>query len=211
MPYNRIRGAQIPVDPAKVVQDLVYFFLPYFMKASWRERLNLLENIDAQISHDFVKEELCRRISQNFTFEIIKRLAIDVVTCKEQAFILLNSSNVRHHEAARAWFVINQVPCAILEESPLSSPAGGQEHRHARRHSVQLSGLIAANDVVSPGQVVDISATGAKVTIAAPPPTGTHVVLDIPLLGRVAALVVWVTASMAGVSFLIDQANQATC
>ncbi|MTJ81465.1 MAG: hypothetical protein F8N37_10650 [Telmatospirillum sp.] len=209
MPSKRKRGDQKTADPAKVVHDLVHFFTPSFLQSGWNERLILLEQIDAQIANDFDDDIICRQISQSFTFEIIKRIKFDVVICKEQAYILLNSNDERHRQAARAWFIINQVPCALLDEDRATASPPGADLRLAPRHFVDLRGMIASNDCLSSVRLIDISATGARITVDSPPAAGTRIILDIPLLGRVAAMVVWVATSLVGLSFLFETINTA--
>lgn len=209
MSNNRKHGERRPVQPDKVVQDLLSFFLASFKKSNWRERLHTLEQIDAQISHDFGGKELCRCISRMFTFEILQRLDTDLVTCSDQAFIFLNSQDERHRQAGRAWFILNQVPCALLDDDSVMHIAPGADHRMAARHSVHIASLVAANDSYTAAQLVDISATGAKVAIDTPPPAGTEIILDIPFLGRVAGMVVWVATSFIGVFFLSNQMPRA--
>lgn len=211
MPEGRGRGKRKPADSGKIVKKLLSFLLPSFRKSTWKERLQLLEQIDCQIIDDFEDLALCRQISRKFTEEILKELDTDVVYCKEQAFIFLNSNDERHNQAARAWFIMKQVPCAILEDESAPPPVTGIDHRLSPRHNICLAGLIGTNATFTTAKLIDISASGAKVSTDTPLPTGTEVILDIPFLGRVAALVVWAAASAVGLSFPSDPINWVAC
>jgi hypothetical protein len=202
MAKKMTQGARIPTDIPTVVSDLLGLWLPTFAKLGWKQRLELLEQIDTQLAEDIADLEECRRVSELFTSELLRNIPLELVNSKEQAFIYLNSETDGHRQAARVWFVLNRVHCNLFDDE---TRGHGADKRSNTRYSVDIPGLIADNDSFAMGHLVDISATGAKVELYSALPSGTQVMLDIPFLGRVAAMVVWVAAAFVGLSFVTDQ------
>lgn len=209
MPRIPTRTERKSLSVAQVVNDLLHFWLPSFKKMDWKERLGLLEQIDIQLGRDFAEGAVYRRISHLFTAEILRKIPAGTIQCREHAYFLLNSADDQHREAARVWFILNRIQVADQEEREGSNSSGHAEHRATPRHAARLSGTVALGDACCQTRLVDISAGGARLEISDPIPAGARVVLELPLLGRVAALVVWATTGVAGLAFLGEQVSLA--
>ncbi len=190
-------------DITAVTNDLLWSWLPSFIKLDWKERLALLQQIDTQLAEDSVHETAYRQTSHLFTSKILQKILQGPLDCSEQASLFLYSGDDRHRQAARAWFTLNWVRSTILDDHPEDGLRA--DRRSATRQSVRLPIFITTNNAFFLGRLVDISTLGAKLEIDTPPPAGTSVMLEIPLLGRAAALVAWVAAAVVGLSFVNDQ------
>lgn len=194
---------------AQVVNDLLRFWLPSFKKMDWTERLGLLEQIDIQLGRDFAEGAAYRRISHLFTAEILRKIPVGTIQSREQAYFMLNSADDGHREAARVWFILNRIRVDEQESRESVTSFGTVEHRATPRHTVKLPGILALGEASRHARLVDISVGGARLEITEAMPAGSRVVLELPMLGRVAALVVWAATGVAGLSFSTEQASLA--
>jgi len=195
----------VPPDLNRMSDELVSTWILSFSRMNWAERLELLEQVDEQIHFRVEDQEMSRSISQLFTAKLIERMRGGVVSCLDQAYVYLNSADHIHHEAARVWMVLSQTGHFASAQDMASKGVPGSEKRTNQRLEVNLDGVMAANDNSYTVKLIDVSSGGAKVSVPQSLPKGTQVYLDVPLLGRVAACVVWVAATFVGLSFVTQQ------
>jgi len=205
MPNDRQHAEARQPEITPFVMDLLSTWLPIFIPLNWKERVELLRQIRAQLSAYIGDDHKCRRISQLFTLEILKRIVVGPLDCEDQASMFLYSGDIRHRQAARAWFVLNRDLSDMVDVPSGKASFMGTERRSTRRYCVKLPIFITAKDAYFMGNLFDITTTGAQLEVDLPPPVGTKVSLEIPLLGRLAALVVWATATFVGLSFVKDR------
>jgi hypothetical protein len=187
-----------------VRQDLMSLWKAPFSRLDWAGRFTLLEEIDEEISTLTPASMSAQEISSALTEGLINELQPTTVTCLEQAYIYLNSADRQHRDSARLWLILNGRETTLSEG--LDPDAAGVEKRKANRFRVDLDSMVSANDLQADAKLIDVSVTGAKLSLAHPLPLGTRVDLEVPFLGRIAACVVWATAAFVGLSFVVDHA-----
>lgn len=77
-------------------------WIPLLVGLSWPQRLVVLEYIDGQLLQEFGQER-SRHLSQSFAADLIDRLRMPPITCREQALIYLNSDDAAHVEAGQGF------------------------------------------------------------------------------------------------------------
>jgi hypothetical protein len=190
-----------PVDVNAVAAELLKRWATTFTQLTWKRRLALLEQIEAQLFDDFSDEVTCQQVSQKFTSQVLQRIPIEAVVSKEQASILLNSDDERNRQAARAWLVLHRASSDLADDG---SSGQASNKRLATRYNVNLPGIIADDETFAMGQLIDISATGARVEVYSTPPASRQVFVEFPLIGRVMATAMWVASQFVGLSFATD-------
>ncbi|MBF0562253.1 MAG: PilZ domain-containing protein [Alphaproteobacteria bacterium] len=189
-------------DAVRTVEDLVSFWQGPFCKQNWDGRLDLVEMIDKEILAMCGPGDLHQQISGEFTAALIERLADDTVCCLPQAYVYLNSAKRAHQHASLVWMVVNNPDSAVLQAYIKGQPVLDAEKRNGTRHEVDLPSVVAANDNKFEGHLVDISRSGAKIVAKTNLLKGDKVDVVVPMLGRVAATVMWVATSSVGLAFL---------
>lgn len=190
------------IDLPRAVDELNATWAAAFAGLGWPARLELLEQIDLQLQMRYKEAAVYQEISRAFTAHLIAQLPVSRVECIEQAYFFLNSARIADRQAAQVWLIINKFDRNVVGSEMSSRPQPGAEKRTARRIAVDMPGFIAANNLSIEAKVVDVSRGGARVAIARTLAKGTRVVLDLPMLGRVAAYVVWVASSFVGLAFV---------
>jgi len=187
-------------NPEIMAEKILCFWLEPLKNRCWQERLSLIEIIDDQIKKACISPEIYRRVSQNFTAILLEKLSA-TITCVDQAYVHLNSANVQHRQVALAWLLLNRPHSPLLFRQTAPDPI--EEKRSATRLPVNLPGLITTNDNRYKGQLLDISRSGAKIKVEHNAvDRGEIVDVEISMLGRVAATVVWIASSSIGLAFI---------
>jgi len=220
--YNRIEICKTKTsDPNRIIEQMLVSWEAHFQRFGWSERLALLEQLDEYIEIGAWHGGPSLELSQRMTGALIETLPSSVVSCREQAYIYLNSDKEIHREVARVWLALKDPGNGLLSLQPMSSMVRGQKRailqqgtgcdkRTTIRHLVNVPSFIAANDQAVEGKLVDVSKGGARVAVTRAPNRGAPVVLHIPLMEPIAASVVWLAATHIGLSFL-NTAPMATC
>ena len=196
-----------PTEAEIIAQDLADFWHDPIARRAWQQRLELIEKIDEEIKFFAATESIHRHVSTQFTSLLIERLTEPTVTCLPQVYIYLNSANLLHRQAAWAWLVLHDTNNPMLQALSTDNKALGSEKRTETRHELDLFSTLAVNDNQFQGRLIDISKNGAKMAVTADLPKGTRVEMVVPLLGRVAAVVVWAAATAIGLAFIGPQAG----
>lgn len=186
--------------PEIMAEKILYFWLEPLRSRGWQERLLLIEIIDDQIKKACNSPDIYRRVSQTFTAILLEKLSA-TITCVDQAYVHLNSANVQHRQLALAWLLLNRPHSPLLYRQGAPDPI--EEKRSATRLPVNLPGLISTNDKRYEGKLLDISRSGAKINIEHNAvDCGERVDIDISMLGRAAATVVWIASTSVGLAFI---------
>jgi len=91
---DRVGGDRLHI--AETVAALASFWLPSLERMTWRQRLDLLEVIDAELAGGHPGDKTYEEISRKFVLRLLERTG-------EQALIYLNSSLESHRAAAETW------------------------------------------------------------------------------------------------------------
>jgi hypothetical protein len=185
--------------------ELISLWKRPFARLDWTGRIALLEDIDEEIRVLTPISMSATEISSALTQGLIDELQLGPVTCLEQAYIYLNSADRQHRESGRIWLILNGREKALFDSLDPTDMVGS-EKRKASRFRVDLETMISTGDIHAGVKLVDVSSSGAKLSMEHPLPPGTRIDLEVPFLGRIAACVVWVTAAFVGLSFVADHA-----
>ncbi len=104
---DRVGGARLHI--AETVSALASFWLPSLERMTWRQRLDLLEVIDAELAGGHPGDKTYEEISRKFVLRLLERTGELSISCREQALIYLNSSLDSHRSAAETWLSEHQV------------------------------------------------------------------------------------------------------
>lgn len=98
---DRVGGDRLHI--AETVAALASFWLPSLERMTWRQRLDLLEVIDAELAGCHPGDKTYEEISRKFVLRLLERTGELSISCREQALIYLNSSLESHRIAAETW------------------------------------------------------------------------------------------------------------
>ncbi len=98
---DRVGGDRLHI--AETVAALASFWLPSLERMTWRQRLDLLEVIDAELAGGHPGDKTYEEISRKFVLRLLERTGDLSISCREQALIYLNSSLDTHRIAAQIW------------------------------------------------------------------------------------------------------------
>ena len=103
-------GGDPPLDAwADKVDRLVATWLAPMRRMDWRQRLELLEEIDRLLVEQ-MDAHPARLLSQAFTAQLLHRLGAGAVEGLDQAWMYLNSADEAHALRARAWLAGTDTP-----------------------------------------------------------------------------------------------------
>ncbi|HYM33017.1 MAG TPA: hypothetical protein VEU47_17085 [Candidatus Cybelea sp.] len=91
-------------DPEHLASELTGRWLPLLANRSWRERLQLLNDMHDQLLDDLGDFDTYCKVSPLLIKGLIVELGDTSVTSAEQAHVYANSSDESHRILARAWF-----------------------------------------------------------------------------------------------------------
>jgi hypothetical protein len=182
----------------ELAEELADFWFSALAEANWEQRLQILNEIHAQLLADMETRAEFQAVSPRFVAALIERLGSPPVENASQAQIYAFSAHERHREAAKAWSYRSDARDAQL--------AAGFVQRDRRRHPrtfVDAMSEIWVHGRPAPCRLVDISLGGARVVVREPAPEpGTQVRLSVPDTGTRDAMVVFRNRMGVGVQFL---------
>ncbi len=186
----------------ELAEELADFWFSAVAATHWEGRLQLLNEIHAQLRADMETQSEYDVLSPRFVAALIDRLGVPPVENDAQAQIYASSANERHADAAKAW--IRRADAVAAE---LAAGFVREDRRRFARRMVDAFSEIWVQGRPGPCRLVDISAGGARVVVREPAPSpGTQVRLAVPDLGVKDALVVFRNSVGIGVRFLDEPA-----
>jgi hypothetical protein len=182
----------------ELAEELADFWYSAIADADWDRRLQLLNDIHAQLRSDIRTRTEYEEVSRRFIAGLIERLGAPPAENEAQAQIYASSGNQRHLEAARAW-----TRRADAVAGKLAAGFVREDRRRFPRHAVDALSEIWLHGHRAPCRLVDLSVGGARLVVREPAPgPGMPLRLAVPHAGIVDARVVFRNASGIGVQFL---------
>lgn len=193
MRHHRVRPRQSrPIQVHPLVEELLDAWAWPLYRLDWPDRLSLLEQIDDKLQ-DELEAALAQRVSESFTARVIAALGEPPLTVRHQALAYLNSGEMRHRQAGRAWLLLRGEDDGTVAAQP-------GDRRSFPRHGVRLRARLDGDGGAC---LLDLSRGGARLAVEAPPPPGATVQVEIDMLGaRPARVVTASAASVAGVAWV---------
>jgi len=179
---------------AELAEELAEFWFSAIARASWQGRLQVLQEIDAQLRADLETRSDYEEVWPRFVAAVIERLDTPPVTNEAQAEIYECSANHGHRDAAKAWMARPAVPEREL--------AGVAERRRYPRQKVDGFSEIWVMGRSASCRLVDLSLGGARVVVEGlDPEPGAPVRLAVPSSGVRDATVVFRNQLGIGLEF----------
>jgi hypothetical protein len=177
----------------ELAEELAEFWFSAIDRASWDRRLEILQEIDAQLIGDLERRSDYEAVWPRFVAAVIDRLGAPAVTHHAQAKIYASSANPNHREAASAW---------TAQGANGQDGAGSGDRRRFARQTIDGISEIWVRGHAASCRLVDLSPGGARVLVedAAPVP-GTQVRLAVPSSGVRSATVVFRNQMGIGLEF----------
>lgn len=186
----------------ELAEELADFWFSAVAATDWEGRLQLLNEVHAQLLADMETRAEYDALSPRFVAALIERLGTPPVDNDLQAQIYASSGDDRHVEAARAWTYRADAVAAELAAGFVRD-----DRRRFARRMVDALSEIWIHGRPGPCRLVDLSAGGARVVVREPAPgPGTQVRLAVPEAGVRDALVVFRNSLGIGIQFLDGQA-----
>ena len=188
----------------ELAEELADFWFSAVAEVDWERRLQLLNEIHAQLLADMESRAEFEAVSPRFVAALIERLGAPAVDNDSQAKIYAASNSERHREAARAWAY--RAPPAT---GPLLEGFVREDRRRFPRHEVDALSEIWVQGRPAPCRLMDLSEGGARLVVREPAPRpGTPLRLAVPDAGVRDAMVVFQNTFGIGVKF-VDQSAAA--
>ena len=180
----------------ELAEELADFWFSAIEGADWDGRLEILQEIDAQLLSDLEKRSDYETVWPEFVAAVIERLGAPPVTRAAQAKIYALSSKEYHRGAAGAW-----AGRVVHAGHAVASVVAGDRRRYPRQ-PVDTISEIWVRDRVASCRLVDLSLGGARVVVdGVDPAPGTAVRLAVPSAGVRDATVVFRNRLGIGLEF----------
>lgn len=184
----------------ELAEELADFWYTAVAEAGWNRRLQLLNEIHAQLRSDMETASEYAAVSPRFVAAVIDRLGAPPVDNEAQAKIYESSANEHHREAARLWTYRAQ-----SSADPASEGFVREDRRRFPRRELDALSEVWLHGRPAPCRLVDLSEGGARLVVREPAPgPGTPLRLAVPDGGVRDATVVFRNTVGIGVQF-VDQ------
>ncbi|WP_019625770.1 PilZ domain-containing protein [Thioalkalivibrio sp. ALJT] len=184
----------------ELAQELAEFWLPTLVDRDWEGRLEVLNEIHAQLYQDLPTQEEYDSIASRFVAAVIEHLGTPPICDKAQAQIYATSAEQGHWSAAFAWQYARQGDTA---SSPQDS-VGKNERRRWPRQWVDKLTQAWVEDATIRCRLIDLSKGGARIATlggANPPAPGSAIHICVPEDQIREAVVVFSKHDRAGLQF----------
>ncbi|WP_038052619.1 PilZ domain-containing protein [Thioalkalivibrio sp. ALJ1] len=184
----------------ELAQELADFWLPALKGRDWKGRLEVLDEIHAQLYQDLPTLEEYDAIASRFVAAVIEQLGAPPIREAAQAKIYATSSDEDHWGAAFAW---QYGLTGNIESSPNLDTPGHERRRWPRKMVDKLTEAWIQGEAIR-CRLIDLSRGGARIATlgsSAPLPPGTEIHVALPEDRIREAIVVFSERGRVGLQF----------
>lgn len=184
----------------ELARELAEFWLPALVDRDWKGRLEVLDEIHAQLYQDLPTLEEYDSVASRFVAAVIERLGAPPVHDDAQAQIYATSSDEEHWGAAFAWqYGQPSEPAAPSQPGPTAR----ERRRWPRQWVDKLTEAWVQGEAIR-CRLIDLSRGGARIATfgsVTPPAPGTAIHVAVPEDRIREAIVVFSSRGNAGLRF----------